>query len=91
MRAGDLYSRHPAVSLVELEGQFFLLRPRDSRPYPLDSLTGGIWRLLEAPFAWPEVFEALAEAFPEEPPDQLADDSARALADLLTAGLVRRG
>ncbi|WP_421708248.1 hypothetical protein [Algihabitans sp.] len=46
--------------------------------------------MLEAPFAWPEVFEALAEAFPEEPPDQLADDSARALADLLTAGLVRK-
>ena len=91
MRAGDRYSRHPAATLIELEGQFFLVQPCGGRPFPLDSLTSGIWRLLQVSLPWSDVFEALAEAFPEEPPDQLADDGARALAELLAAGLVRKG
>ncbi|WP_119169374.1 PqqD family protein [Algihabitans albus] len=91
MRAAGRYFRNPAVTLAELEGQFFLVEPKVGQPYHLDTITSGIWRLLETPVAGPEIFEALAEAFPEEPPEQIVDDSARALDDLLAAGFVREG
>jgi hypothetical protein len=81
--------RNPDVAVTEVEGDTFLVEPSGNRVFYLDAVTSGIWRLLETPASRAEVFETLAEAFPDEPPDQIADDTAKVLDDMLEAGLVR--
>ncbi len=83
------YRRNPEVSVTEIEGEFFLVEPASNEIYYLDAVTSGIWRLLERPVGRAEIFETLAEAFPEEPPEQIADDTTRVLEEMLAAGLVR--
>ncbi|MGP1256934.1 MAG: PqqD family protein [Kiloniellales bacterium] len=90
MKGGGRYRRNPVVALANVGGQFVLVRDGGEQPYNLDPITSGIWRLLEAPACGAGIFEALADAFPDEPPDQLAEDVARALSDLAAAGLVRQ-
>ncbi len=82
-------SRNPAVSVTDVEGEFFLVEPTRNEIYYLDAVTSGIWRLLEQPTDRAEVFETLAVAFPEEPPEQIAEDSARVIEEMLAAGLIR--
>jgi hypothetical protein len=83
------YRRNPEVSVTEIEGEYFLVEPASNEIYYLDAITSGIWRLLETPVDRAGIFETLADAFPEEPPDQLAEDSARVLDEMLAAGLIR--
>jgi hypothetical protein len=84
------YARNPAVSTTEIEGEFFLVEPDSNEIYYLDAVTSGIWRLLDSPAGRAEIFETLAEAFPDEPPDQIADDTAKVLDEMLAARLIRQ-
>ena len=89
MKGRPRYVRNPEVVLTTVGGKFVLVVEADARSYSLDPIASGIWRLLETPACSAEIFEALADAFPDEPPDQIAEDSAAVLSDLMAAGLVR--
>ena len=80
--------RNPAVTTTEIEGEFFLVEPDSGEIFYLDSVTSGVWRLVEDPCAEDEIADTLAAAFPDVPEAGLRADVARLLGEMRQARLL---
>ncbi len=84
------YRRNPAVRETTLEAETFLVDAAGREIYYLDPVSSGLWRLLAEPRSLADCLEVFADAFPEQPREEIARDLGRALAELEARRLVLR-
>jgi hypothetical protein len=82
------YRRNAEVRATDVEGEYFLVEPKSGQIYYLDQVTSGLWRLLAEPLSREELIGTYAEAFPDQPAEQVASEVAAALDEMLAGGLV---
>ncbi|MFE3839600.1 PqqD family protein [Pseudogemmobacter sonorensis] len=83
------FRRAPQARLRRHGGAAFLWRPGEAMLWELNPIGHLLWQMLETPGSAADLAEVLAEAFPDVAPDRILQDTARLLAALEEAGLVR--
>lgn len=78
------------ISETTLEAETFLVDSQGREVYYLDAISSALWRLLAEPQSLESCLAVFAAAFPELPPERLARDLEKALADFETHALVTR-
>ena len=87
--ADCVFIRDPMARLRHHGAAAYLWHPDDTMLWELNPIGHAIWQMLELPGSARDLAEALAWNFPDIPVPRLEDDSARLLARLAAAGLVR--
>lgn len=88
MTAPPKYMRNPAVGETRIEEDVFLVDPADQEVFYLDTVTTGLWGLLEQPVSLEEICAVFAEAFPDQDPARLKSDIEAALTDFIARNFV---
>lgn len=81
-------TRNPAVTVTELEGEFFLVEPNSGEIYYLDTIASGLWRATEEGATRGELIELMAAAFPEVPPETIRADVERVIGEMIDGSLL---
>lgn len=84
------FRRNPAILERQIDDTVFLVNPDDDTIFYLNPLSSGLWRLLAEPIRIADATRVVQEAFPETPPNQIAADVSRLIADLERRRLVWR-
>jgi hypothetical protein len=82
------FRQQPAVALHALDGELFLVDPRDQSIYHLNLVGAGLWRLLREPSTATEAIDVLQAAFPSVDPQRIEHDVTALLGDLLANDLI---
>ena len=82
------FRQHAAVALHALDGELFLVDPRDQSIYHLNLVGAGLWRLLREPSTAVEAIDVLRAAFPSVDPRRIEHDVTALLGDLLRNDLI---
>ena len=88
--SGECYRRNPAVVERQIDDTVFLVNPEDDTIFYLNPLSAGLWRLLADPISIADAGRIVQEAFPDTPPDQIAEDVSRLIGDMERRRLVLR-
>jgi hypothetical protein len=82
------FRQHAAVALHDLDGELFLVDPRDQSIYHLNLVGAGLWRLLREPSTAAEAIDVLRAAFPSVDSRRIEHDVTTLLGDLLANDLI---
>jgi hypothetical protein len=82
-----MFVRSEQVLWTELDGQVVLLGLQRGRYYETNALGAAIWELLDEPRSASDIVDRLVSRYRVEP-KRCADDLARFLNDLQSAGLI---
>ncbi|MFZ0097572.1 MAG: PqqD family protein [Gemmobacter sp.] len=85
----QVWSRMPGVTVRRIGGQACLWGIDGGGVFVLNALAAAIWQALEHPVSGLDLADALAEAFPDAAPEQIALDLGQLFAHLEAEGLVR--
>lgn len=80
--------RNPAVTVTELEGEFFLVEPDSQEIYYLDSIASGLWRAAESGTTRAELTELMIAAFPQTPAETIRADVERVVGEMASGRLL---
>lgn len=80
--------RAEGVTVSEMEGDLFLVKPDSGEIYHLDPMAAAIWNAAEAPVARAELLDLFRQAFPEQPATMLEKDIDGALEPMMAGGLL---
>tara|TARA_Y100001936_G_scaffold254157_1_gene325917 strand:- start:365 stop:637 length:273 start_codon:yes stop_codon:yes gene_type:complete len=81
------YSRNPAVTETDIDDELFLVEPESEEVFYMDTVSAGLWRLLEEPASFQDIISVYSAAFPDSDSKQIENDLRKALDDLLERGL----
>lgn len=81
-------TRADGVTVSEMEGDLFLVKPDSGEIYHLDPMAAAIWNALAEPAKRAELLDLFRQAFPEQPVATLENDIRTALAPMLEGGLL---
>ena len=84
------YCRNPDILERQVDGDVFLINDEVGRIHALESMAGGIWRLLDEPLAVHEIVTVFASAFPAFKPKELRRNVNRLMGQLEHNGLTQR-
>ncbi|MDA5095569.1 PqqD family peptide modification chaperone [Aliiroseovarius sp. KMU-50] len=84
-----LYSQAPGLSETSLDGAHFLADGSGHAIHQLNPGSQAIWRILSEPASAEDVAEILMIAFPDVDPEQIRQDSVRAMRQFANAHLIR--
>ena len=87
-RSAGHFIRNPTIVEKTVDQDLFLVNERGDSIYNLNPLGRALWRLLDEWTGQDEAIALLCAAFPEVPPQQIADDVARLMHDLADKGLI---
>ncbi|WP_417519931.1 PqqD family protein [Minwuia sp.] len=80
--------RAAGVTVSEMDGDLFLVRPESGEIWHLDAMGAAIWNAVEPPVARDELVSLFAAAFPDRAPGEIAGDVGRAVDALLDGALL---
>lgn len=80
--------RNPAVSVTELEGEFFLVEPDSGEIYYLDIIASGLWRATDSGSSREELIALMIAAFPDTPGAQIRADVERVVEEMVAGKLL---
>ncbi|MEX0921675.1 MAG: PqqD family protein [Rhodovibrionaceae bacterium] len=81
-------TRNPAVTVTELEGEFFLVEPDSGEIYYLDTIASGLWRAAEQGSTLEELTALMIAAFPETPWETIRADVERVVQEMVAGSLL---
>lgn len=81
-------TRAGGVTVSEMEGDLFLVKPESGEIYHLDPMAAAIWNAAEAGVSRRDLLVLFQEAFPDEPAERLSQDIGEAVTPLLEAALL---
>ncbi len=84
------FVRKDGLSITEVEDDIFIVAPETEDIFHLNNLGRALWALLAEPLSVPELADAVAEAFPNEPREKIAADVATFVERMLKQKLVTR-
>lgn len=76
------------VTVSEMEGDLFLVKPDSGEIYHLDAMAAAIWNATDAPVSREELRELFVEAFPDQDAGTIKADLEQALSPLLDSSLL---
>ena len=80
--------RNPAVTVTELEGEFFLVEPDSQEIYYLARIARGLWRAAESGTTQEELCELMVAAFPDSPAEAIRADVERVVGEMVSGQLL---
>ncbi len=81
-------TRNPAVTVTELEGEFFLVEPDSGEIYYLDTIASGLWRATESGCSLEELAALMIAAFPETSAETIRADVERVVGEMVAGRLL---
>ncbi len=81
-------SRAEGVTVSEMEGDLFLVKPDSGEIYHLDTMAAAIWNAADQSITRNELLDLFRRAFPEQAREQLTADVDQALDPLVEAALL---
>jgi len=86
--SGPHFQQRAPVALHALDGELFLVDPRDQSIFHLNPMGVGLWRLLREPTTAAAAIDVLQAAFPAVDPQRIEHDVTTLLGDLLANDLI---
>lgn len=82
------YVRNPAVKETVVDDELFLAQSATGAMYYLDTISMGVWRLLDEARSREELVDVYMAAFPNVDREQIEQDLTHFLEDMLAQGVV---
>jgi hypothetical protein len=86
--SGPHFQQRAPGALHALDGELFLVDPRDQSIFHLNPMGVGLWRLLREPTTAAAAIDVLQAAFPAVDPQRIEHDVTTLLGDLLANDLI---
>lgn len=83
------YAQNPNIAERSIDDTVFLVNPDADIVFYLDSLGTGLWHLLKEPTSILDATNLVQQAFPDTPPQKIAEDVAKLINELSKRNLVR--
>ena len=87
--AAECYRQAAGVHLRDVDGDLFLVRPKQDRVFHLDPIAAALWRMLALPTTMAAATGVLCEAFPSVDRRRVARDVRKVFEELHKGGLIQ--
>jgi hypothetical protein len=81
-------ARAGGVTVSEMDGDLFLVKPDSGEIYHLDPMAAAIWNAANEPISRGELLDLFREAFPEQAIDAISGDLEKALSPMIEGAVL---